>query len=205
MRAVMLEVPRYLLEERRRLGLDSRDEMWDGELHMVPPPHAHHGSLNDKLGTFFNLHWEFLGLGRTYIEAGVRRPGVEIVDGVPRDYRVPDRSFLLPARFDRLQDGWIMGGPDAVLEIESPGGEDRDKLPFYLSLGVERANYIHRDTRAVEVLRARPAGWEVVAPGPDGWVLVDTLRVELRAERGDARPALHVRRSDERERALRID
>jgi hypothetical protein len=37
----MLEVPQAMLDERQRLGLDGRDEMWDGELHMVPPPRTH--------------------------------------------------------------------------------------------------------------------------------------------------------------------
>ena len=38
MRAVMLDVPESLLDERRRLGLDVFDEVWEGVLHMVPPP-----------------------------------------------------------------------------------------------------------------------------------------------------------------------
>ncbi|HET9253937.1 MAG TPA: Uma2 family endonuclease [Pseudonocardiaceae bacterium] len=36
MRAVLLEVPESMLAERRRLGLDGRDEVWDSVLHMVP-------------------------------------------------------------------------------------------------------------------------------------------------------------------------
>ncbi|MGI9120683.1 MAG: hypothetical protein ACR2G7_11290 [Acidimicrobiales bacterium] len=42
MRAVLLEAPQSLLEERRRLGLDIFDEMWEGVLHMVPPPGGPH-------------------------------------------------------------------------------------------------------------------------------------------------------------------
>ncbi|MBA3983821.1 MAG: hypothetical protein H0X61_09880 [Acidimicrobiia bacterium] len=38
MRAVMLDVPVALLAERQRLGHDLFDEMWEGELHMVPHP-----------------------------------------------------------------------------------------------------------------------------------------------------------------------
>lgn len=34
-RVVFLEAPEQLLAERRRLGFDGRDEMWEGELHMV--------------------------------------------------------------------------------------------------------------------------------------------------------------------------
>jgi len=36
MRAVMLDVPEALVEERRRLGIDGFDEMWEGELHSIP-------------------------------------------------------------------------------------------------------------------------------------------------------------------------
>jgi len=34
----MLEVDPALLEQRRRLGLDHWDEMWEGVLHMAPDP-----------------------------------------------------------------------------------------------------------------------------------------------------------------------
>ena len=33
----MVAVPESLLAERRRIGADRRDEMWDGLLHMVQP------------------------------------------------------------------------------------------------------------------------------------------------------------------------
>lgn len=42
MRAVMLDVPQALLEERRARGADRWDEMWEGELHMVPLPSEQH-------------------------------------------------------------------------------------------------------------------------------------------------------------------
>jgi len=38
----MLEVPQALLDERRAKGLDKSDEMWEGALHMVPPPSLGH-------------------------------------------------------------------------------------------------------------------------------------------------------------------
>jgi hypothetical protein len=41
-----------MLDERRRLGQDVRDEMWDGVLHMVPPPggaHQDYGRLGVSL------------------------------------------------------------------------------------------------------------------------------------------------------------
>lgn len=103
MRAVMLEVPEYLLEERRRLGHDRWDEMWDGELHMLPPPHGDHGRLNDRLGTFFLLHWEMVGLGRSYPETGVKRlsPGDESRAKLPFYLSVGVREVVLIDRRTR--------------------------------------------------------------------------------------------------------
>jgi hypothetical protein len=37
-RVLFIEAPQAMLDERRRLGLDRRDEMWDGVLHVVPLP-----------------------------------------------------------------------------------------------------------------------------------------------------------------------
>ena len=48
-RAVMLDVPEHLLAERRRLGHDRFDEMWEGELHMVPPPSEEHQRIGARL------------------------------------------------------------------------------------------------------------------------------------------------------------
>ena len=46
----MLDVPESLLDERRRLGLDVFDEVWEGVLHMVPPPSGEHQRLELELG-----------------------------------------------------------------------------------------------------------------------------------------------------------
>lgn len=38
-----------LLAERERLGLDRRDEVWEGVLHMIPPPSTRHELLAPQL------------------------------------------------------------------------------------------------------------------------------------------------------------
>ncbi len=45
----MLEVPRALLDERRAKGLDTSDEMWRGEHHMIPPPSGEHQAVASEL------------------------------------------------------------------------------------------------------------------------------------------------------------
>lgn len=199
------------LTRSRPRGLAPRDEVWEGELHMVPPPHGDHGRLNDHLALFFLPHWEQLGQGVTYSEAGVRRPGSGQIgvlgESVPADYRTPDRSFLCPERQHLFQGGWIVGGPDAVLEIVSPGDETREKLPFYRDVGVREVILIDRDTRRVEVLRAGTAGWEPVTAAADGSLgsalLGTRFRVEAPARPGRP-PALRVWRADDPARELLI-
>ena len=52
----MLDVPESLLDERRRLGLDVFDEVWEGVLHMVPPPSGEHQRLGSELiASFWSL------------------------------------------------------------------------------------------------------------------------------------------------------
>jgi hypothetical protein len=38
-----------LLERRERLGLDRKDEVWEGVLHVVPSPSGRHGDLAAQL------------------------------------------------------------------------------------------------------------------------------------------------------------
>lgn len=205
MKSVMLQTPLSLLQERKRLGQDRWDEVWEGVLYIVPPPHEDHQEINDALGVFFKTHWQYLGLGRTVPETGVKRPGTpphpELGDDVPSDYRMPDRSFLCPDRYDRRQGGWIVGGPNAVIEIVSPGDESRQKLPFYLSVGVEEVIFIDRQTRDIEVLRAGAEGYEPVAPGDDGWVESRVLSTQFRRDSDESgTAAVHLRRTDDHER-----
>ncbi len=44
-----MEVPAAMLAERRRLELDGREEVWNGVLHMVPPPGGPHQDVGAEL------------------------------------------------------------------------------------------------------------------------------------------------------------
>ena len=50
MKAVILDPA--LLEQRRRLGLDRWDEMWEGVLHMAPAPANEHQRVVGELLVF---------------------------------------------------------------------------------------------------------------------------------------------------------
>src|SRR5438105_7390011 len=81
----MLEAPESLLAERRRLGHDLFDEMWEGELHMVPQPSEEHQRIGTKLVALLDRVAEEVGLLLRY-ETSVFDPAVEDYSS----YRTPD-------------------------------------------------------------------------------------------------------------------
>src|SRR5262245_34598042 len=87
MRAVMLEVPEAFLAERRRLGLDRWDEMWEGVLHMPPAPSDAHQRLGTKLVVHLEPRADAKGLVLTY-ESNFHRE--------EEDFRVPDLVVSTP-------------------------------------------------------------------------------------------------------------
>ena len=141
MRAVMLEVPEHWLEERRRLGHDKRDEVWDGVLHMVPPPSVPHQRLGATLLRILTPIIERHRLEILY-EAGVFGAG-------DRNYRQPDLVIVDP---QYISDRGIEQRAEAVIEILSPNDESRDKLPFYAACGIPEVWLIDPKTRAFEIL-----------------------------------------------------
>jgi Uma2 family endonuclease len=137
MRAVWLEVPEELLEERRRLGHDKRDELWDGALHLVPPP----SSIHDRL--IIDL---IDALGPIARRRELLRWTAGLFDA-PKNYRVPD--LTLAGRQHVSKRG--LEGAELVIEVLSPYDESRDKFPFYARVGVREVWLIDPKTRATEI------------------------------------------------------
>lgn len=72
-----------LVTRRQSLGLDGRDEIWEGEYHMAPAPRPWHGFLDQEIAVM--LH----PLAR---RAGLVGTGPFNL-GEQDDYRVPDRGL----------------------------------------------------------------------------------------------------------------
>jgi Uma2 family endonuclease len=139
MRAVMLEVPPHLLEERRRTGEDRWDEMWEGVLHMVPPPSAAHQLIGGRLYDELKLRAEARGLMAAY-EMGMY--------AAADDYRRPDLAVFREEHLSKRG----LEGAELVVEIVSPGDEIRDKVPWYAAR-VSEVLLVDRDTLRVELFR----------------------------------------------------
>ncbi|CAN5663945.1 hypothetical protein BH18ACT2_BH18ACT2_00820 [soil metagenome] len=134
----MLEVDPQLLAERARLGLDRRDEMWDGELHMVPPPATGHQAFASRL---------LRAIGPLADERGLEITQEVGYFGHEFDYRVPDLAVF---DRDRASDARLRH-VSLVVEIRSPRDESMVKVPWYLARGCREVLIVDRDTLALQL------------------------------------------------------
>jgi Uma2 family endonuclease len=124
-----------LLEQRRRMGGDRHDEVWEGVYHMVPGPNAPHSFVAQQLAVLLDAPARAAGL----------HVGMEFNVGLDKDnYRVPD----LGVHRERRSGVWV---PTAaiVIEILSPTDEAWQKLPFYAERGVDELLFVDPAERSV--------------------------------------------------------
>ncbi len=143
----MLEVPQSLLEERRRNDGDRFDEMWEGVLHMVPPPSGDHQRLSSEMLVALATLAKRRGLiGAT--ETGLFPAGVD------DDYRQPDLVFARPEAWSKRG---LEGRAALAVEVRSPNDETYDKLDWYVDVGVQEILVIELD-RTTKCTGPRTAG-----------------------------------------------
>ena len=176
----MLDVPESLLDERRRLGLDVFDEMWEGVLHMVPPPSGEHQCLGSELIAVFVGAAKRRGLVASY------ETGLFAADD---DYRVPDIVVSRPA--NRSHRG-VDDTAELVVELRSAGDESYEKLPWYAARGVTEMLIVDPATRRFELYRNHSGAAVPVAPDDDGGVTLDTLGFRLLTVASGEGPRLRV-------------
>jgi Uma2 family endonuclease len=145
MRVVLVDAPKSLLDERRRLGMDKFDEVWEGEWHFVHPPKSWHTRLNFDLGLVLGPRARALGLEPF-------GDGTGVFAG-EKDWRIPDQVYVRPERV--VEEG--VTGAELVVELYSPGDESYTKLPFYAARRVSEVPIVHRDRR-FELFRLDDAG-----------------------------------------------
>ena len=126
-----------LLERRRELDQDRRDEVWEGVLHMIPPASFEHERLIAQLIGVFAAPAKAAGL----VLAGAVGIGEE------DDYRVPDVTLVRPPAEKVWQ-------PTAALVVEvlSPYDRARTKLDFYAAHGVDELLIVDPERHTVEWL-----------------------------------------------------
>lgn len=150
MRAVLVNAPESLVEERRRLGIDKQDERWQGEWHFVNPPKRWHPRLNADL--------------LLVLAPLARRQGLDpygdstgIFADLQLDWRVPDQAYATPDQ--GIEEG--LKSAAFVVELRSPGDESYAKLPFYAARAVTEVLIVDKD-RGFELYRLHEGQYEPV-------------------------------------------
>jgi Putative restriction endonuclease len=169
-------MPEVLIAERRRLGLDKQDEMWDGVLHMNLPGNTNHQRTEMRLALCLEPLARQSGL-ELLVEAGLFDPAVE----ENKSFWVPDLVVFPPSV---ASDRGVEGRATLAIEIRSPGDESFDKIPHYSRIGVAELLIIDRDERTVRRWVAHTASLAEVPAGEDGWHQLAALPAALRGGGG---------------------
>jgi Uma2 family endonuclease len=173
MRTLVLDPPppqlEELLERRRRMGVDRRDEVWAGVYHMVPGPSGAHSLIVQQVGVMLDAPARAAGL----------RVSVEFNMGVKDDFRMPD----LGIHRERPLGVWIPTAAIAV-EILSPQDETWEKLPFYAEHEVDELVIVSSQDRSVTWLALREGEYRPT----DRSAIIDLSASEL-ADRIDWPPS----------------
>ncbi|WP_432564116.1 PDDEXK family nuclease [Kineococcus sp. SYSU DK003] len=137
------------LAERRRLGQDGRDEVWDGVYHVVPHAHSSHGALAHRLS---------LALAGHASAAGLTTLGEFNLGTDEHDFRVPGMGWTSTP----IEDLTLYLPTVEVVEFESPGDETWEKVPFHFARGAGEVWVITR-TAGVSRCSRVPAAPPVTA------------------------------------------
>lgn len=127
---------------------EHRYEIVDGVLYMAPAPNRGHQSAVGRVYRYLSVYVEDAGLGEVYIAPF----DVELST---RTVVQPDVVVVLNSQLHRITESRIIGAPDLVVEVSSPGtvGHDRDKKKHaYARSGVAEYWIVDPWSHTVEVL-----------------------------------------------------
>jgi Uma2 family endonuclease len=185
---------RQLIRERQKRGIDLFDEVWDGVYVMSPLASLEHQDLVLAFAGIFQEVVMKPGLGRVH-------PGANVSDrraNWKRNYRVPDVVVVLnDGRAIDCGTHWF-GGPDFLVEIESPDDDITKKIPFYSKIGVRELLIVDRDIRALRLFRLTEGQFILVGqsgPKQAAWLESQALPLAFRWRANRSKPHVEVKRT----------
>jgi len=185
-------VSEEVIRQRRRLGQDRKDEVWNGEYMLMPDPTIEHQRLVKLLMALLAEVVESEGRGEAF-------PGTNVSDrreGWKYNFRAPDIVVVLnDGRAINCDTHWY-GGPDFLVEIQSPRDKSEEKIPFYAELGVRELLLIHRDSRRLRLLRHDGTGLIPVDADAKKWLTSEVVPLAFRRAASGKKPRTDVRRTD---------
>ncbi len=123
-------------------------EIVNGVLVTGPAPGPYHQSIAVRLTHYLFVHAELAGLGRVFAAP------LDVELG-PKNVFQPDVIVLLNAHLERVAAKRIIGAPDLVVEVASPGTAAFDRLTkydVYARAGVREYWIVKSVQRTIEVL-----------------------------------------------------
>jgi Uma2 family endonuclease len=130
-------------------------EIVDGVLYMAPSPNEWYQNATLEIASYLRTHVKLTGLGQVYIA-----PFDVELD--PKTVVQPDVMVILNANRNKITFSHIIGAPDLVVEVSSPGtvGYDREKKQrAYARAGVPEYWIADPWSRTVEVLTLEESGY----------------------------------------------
>ena len=141
----------YTYEDYKSLpeSMERRFELLQGELYMVPAPTTDHQRVSRNLGFLLFEYVRPRGLGEIFYAL------VDVVfgEGRSREVAQPDIVFIATERRSIITRAEIAGAPDMVVEVLSPGTEERDrnyKRTLYQRYGVEEYWIVDPDAHVLD-------------------------------------------------------
>jgi Uma2 family endonuclease len=189
------EVFQDLIRDRKRKGLDLYDEVWEGVYVMASLPSMAHQRLVHILDAAI---YEVV----TREKRGQGWPGANVSDrrrDWKENHRIPDLVVLLKDSRAVEYDAFIHGGPDFVVEIQSPGDPTEEKIEFYSEIQVQELLTIHRDKRTLRLFRHDGKNLVPVEPSTfEGkkWLVSKVVPLAFRRVAQQGKPGTTVRRTD---------
>ena len=175
MKGVMLEVPEHILRERRISGADQWDEVWEGVLHMVPPPNVEHQDLEWHIETWLRRFWvSSVRKNKVYHQVALS-PDQDWV----HNYRTPDIVLFTSTHLKFLRPTYCHGPCTVAVEVRSPNDETHEKFDFYAQLAVPEIWVIDRDSKKPEIHILDSGKYREQTTDSDGWLLSQAVNVML--------------------------
>ena len=164
-------------------SMEKRYELLDGDLLMVPAPTITHQRVSRNLEVRLHEYCQQTNFGEV-LDSPV---DVVLGEGDAREVVQPDILLVVKERLSIVVEEEIRGAPDLVVEILSPGTEDRDrgyKKILYGRYGVREYWIVDPAVRTVEVHTLTQSGLELRGRFTGGDVVESPIlpNLELAAE-----------------------
>ena len=185
-----------IIDERKALGFDRYDEVWDGVYVVSPLPNDEHQENVGGLTTWLTVAIQYAGLGKV-------RPGVNVSDRVvdwEHNYRGPDVVVFTNDTQANCHGAFWHGGPDFAIEVVSQYDRSRQKFDFYAKVNTRELLIVDRYPWALELYRLNKAGtYDLVGRSTvnDSQILTSqVLPLSFQLQPGDERPTIAIQHTD---------